>query len=229
VLDAQVEHIKEIEGDITKWLHMEMAGNPYKAALLAVRARMAKYINAPLEDTVLIDNASNGINVLLRSWQFKPNEVLLDFTTAYGPFKAFYAWLGATRGVEVVTVNFTFPLSGPADITAAFEETLSVLHARGKSVGVAVVSQVSSAPAIVLPATEIVQAMRDAGIPSIVDGAHALGAVNIDINAMAPDFWFGNGHKVNMVKQNKGRERWAHPPPPSPFPSPSCSALLALP
>ena len=195
VLDAQFVHIKDIESDITKWYHMEMPGNPYKAALLAVRQRIAAYINSPEEDTVLVDNASNAINVLLKRWVFEPNEVLLEFSTAHGPFQAFYSWLSATRGVEIVKVGFAFPLSGPEDILAALNETLSSLRAQGKSASVAVVSQVSSCPAVILPVERIVRVLREAGIPSIVDGAHALGAVEVDVRKMAPDFWFGNGHK----------------------------------
>ena len=62
--------------------------------------------------------------------------------------------------------------------------------------GVAVISQVSSWPAIILPVAELVAILKAEGIPSIVDGAHALGATPVNITALgSPEFWFGNGHK----------------------------------
>ena len=109
-----------------------------------MRKRIAAYIGAPWEDTVLVDNASNAINVLLSMWKFADDEVLLDFATAYGNFKSYYRWLAATRGVETVTVPFTFPLSGPAPVLAALKATIADLKAKGKRVGVCVVSQVSA-------------------------------------------------------------------------------------
>ena len=38
---------------------------------------------------------------MLRLAELRPGEVLVDFSTAYGPFKELYQWLTATRGVEV--------------------------------------------------------------------------------------------------------------------------------
>ena len=86
VLDAQFEHIKAVEA----FIQPRIDGPWYRDQLLAIRKRVAAYINAPWEDVVLVDNASNGINVLLRAWPFGPDDVLLDFSTAYGPFQAFY-------------------------------------------------------------------------------------------------------------------------------------------
>ena len=34
----------------------------------AVRARLAAYIGAEVNDTVVVENASNGVNAVLRSW-----------------------------------------------------------------------------------------------------------------------------------------------------------------
>lgn len=192
VLQAQFDHVKEFEFDVQARIDSAW----YRDRLVAIRKRVAEYINAPWEDTVIIDNASNAINVLLSTWVFKPNEVLLDFSTAYGPFKAYYEWLHATRGVETVTVPLKFPLDGPQPVVDALKETLAKLKMQGKSASVCVVSQVSSAPAVLLPVAEIVAILKAEGIASIVDGAHALGATPVDIAKLGkPDFWFGNGHK----------------------------------
>ena len=85
-----------------------------------------------LESRVRAQNASNAINVLLSMWKFKDNEVLLDFTTAYGNFQSYYRWLAATRGVETVTVPIKFPLTGPQPILDALKQTLADLKASGK-------------------------------------------------------------------------------------------------
>ena len=192
VLDAQYNHVRDVESFIqgridTHWYHDR---------LIAVRKRIAAYINAPWEDTVLVDNASNAINVLLSMWKFADDEVLLDFTTAYGPFKAYYDWLNATRGITTVSVPFNFPLDGPEPILDSLKTTLAAIKASGKRPSVCVVSQIASAPAILLPVAEIVALLKSEGVPTIVDGAHALGAMTVDVAALgSPIAWFGNGHK----------------------------------
>ena len=192
VLQAQYAHVEALE----RFIINRIDGAWYRDQLLTVRKRIGAYINAPWEDTVLVDNASNAINILLSMWTFGPGEVLLDFTTAYSNFKNYYAWLGATRGVETVSVDFDFPLAGPEPIVAALRATLASLRAKGKKATVCVISQVSSAPAVLLPVADIVAVLKAEGIPQIVDGAHALGATAVDLAALgSPDFWFGNAHK----------------------------------
>jgi selenocysteine lyase/cysteine desulfurase len=192
VLREQYSHVEALE----RFVFNRIDGAWYRDQLLAVRKRIAAYIGAPFEDTVLVDNASNAINVLLRGWDFAPGSVLLDFSTVYGNFRSYYEWLGATRGVATVSVDFDFPVDGPEPILAALRATLASIKASGKTVSVCVVSHVSSAPAIVMPIAQIVAILKAEGIPQIIDGAHALGALDVDLEALgSPDFWFGNAHK----------------------------------
>jgi selenocysteine lyase/cysteine desulfurase len=68
-----MEHIRYVEGFIIE----RITGTWYHEKLLAVRKRIAAYIGAPWEDTVLVDNASNALNVLLNMWKFAPRSVRL--------------------------------------------------------------------------------------------------------------------------------------------------------
>ena len=40
---------------------------------------------------------------------------------------------------------------------------------------------------------------RKEGIPVLVDGAHALGQVPVDLGELKPDFFFSNAHKWTFV------------------------------
>jgi selenocysteine lyase/cysteine desulfurase len=192
VFEQQIAHVRFIEGFIIT----RIAGGWYRDHLEAVRKRIATYIGAPWEDTVLVDNASNALNVLLNMWRFQPDEVILDFSTAYSNFQNTYRWVQAARNVSTVTVPFTFPLAGPDVIVDSLHDTLAQLKANNTKVGVAIISQVSSWPAILLPVSDLVAILKSEGIPSIVDGAHALGATPVNLAALgSPEFWFGNGHK----------------------------------
>ena len=55
-------------------------------------------------------------------------------------------------------------------------------------------SHVSSYPCIKLPVAELTAVSHEHSVPMIVDGAHALGNIPIDIGAMSDvDFWCGPG------------------------------------
>jgi selenocysteine lyase/cysteine desulfurase len=56
-------------------------------------------------------------------------------------------------------------------------------------------SHISSYPAVVLPVAAAVASARGGGFVAIVDGAHCLGNLAIDLTVIDPDFYFANGHK----------------------------------
>src|SRR5947208_831400 len=60
---------------------------------------------------------------------------------------------------------------------------------------IAVVDHIASPTAMVFPVGHIVRRLREVGVLSFVDGAHAPGMVDVNLGSLAPDFWTGNFHK----------------------------------
>ena len=56
-------------------------------------------------------------------------------------------------------------------------------------------SHITSPTALILPAELICQRANEAGIITVIDGAHALGQIDLDFSAMQPTFYTGNAHK----------------------------------
>ena len=117
-----------MESDIGHWMSSETLG--YRPKVAAVRAKMAAFLNCSADDLVLVDNASNAINILLARLGLAKDPlngtapldgsggVLLALSVAYGPFVGFYDWLAASRGVEIVYANLSFPATDDAIVAA---------------------------------------------------------------------------------------------------------------
>src|SRR6185436_14006579 len=60
---------------------------------------------------------------------------------------------------------------------------------------VAIVDHITSQSALVLPLREIAAVCRAHGVPVLVDGAHAPGAIALDVPALGVDWYTGNLHK----------------------------------
>jgi isopenicillin-N epimerase len=203
VLAAQWGYMQQMETNMERWMNTDSPGivDGSSAGLInRSRYALADYVNAPPEDVVLVDNASGAINALLRSLPLKAGDVIIDFAVVYQPFAEFYGWLEATEGITVITVPMVWPLNSTKQVVDAFRNTLASTQQQGsgsgRHVAYAVVSHISSYPCILMPVAELAAVAHAHGVPIIVDGAHALGNIPVDIAAMnGVDFWFGNGHK----------------------------------
>ena len=156
----------------------------------AVRERMAAFVNAEdADDLVFVDNASDGVNAVLRSWTRGGRLLVLNL--AYGTTKNCARLVAGRHGfTEVVTLEVPLPKSD-AEIVALVANCLD----ETEDVTLAEFSHITSSPAMLLPVRELVEACRRRGVRTLVDGAHALGQVRVDVREIGCDFYAANAHK----------------------------------
>ena len=135
----------------------------FEEATYEARAALAAFVGARTEDLVFAANATSALNAVIRSLRIRPNEEILTTKHEYG---AILRTLGFIRA-NVVLVE-------P-------DELIANIGIRTRAV---VVSHITSPSALVLPIEEICVAARQAGVFTIVDGAHAPGHIPLDIEAM---------------------------------------------
>ena len=156
----------------------------------AVRARLAAYIGSGANDTVLIENASTGVNAVLRSLAraAPPGGKLLLLSTAYYMVKQAAAF---TAPGGVVAVNVSLPTSDAAVLAAV----AAALDAHAGKIYAASFSHIVSVPGVILPVKALAALCRARGVFVLIDGAHALGQVPVDVVDIGADAWLGNMHK----------------------------------
>jgi isopenicillin-N epimerase len=68
----------------------------------------------------------------------------------------------------------------------------------------AILDHITSSTALLLPLTEMIDACRARGVRVLVDGAHALGQIELDIPALNADWYVANLHKWYFVPRGCG-------------------------
>ena len=155
--------------------------------LASSRRALAGYLRTDPDGLVMVRNASAGITVALSTVPIGGGGRIVLTDHVYGAVRIAAERIARLRRAEVVTV--AVPLESTADeaidaFAAAVDERTAVV----------VVDQISSETAAVFPAAEVVALCRQAGVPVIVDGAHAPGLLDEPVVDGA-DFWTGNFHK----------------------------------
>ncbi|HSN31894.1 MAG TPA: aminotransferase class V-fold PLP-dependent enzyme [Ideonella sp.] len=196
VLAAQQALQVEIERQPARFLVRELTASLDGLAaaapvprLRAAAERVAAWLGARGEDLVFVDNASSGINAVLRSLALAPGDEILVTDHAYGAVARAAAFVARERGARVVTVALPFPLT---DAQACIDALEAGLTPRTR---IAVLDHVTSETALLLPLAEMAALCRSHGVPVLADGAHAPGAIALDIPALGVDWYAANLHK----------------------------------
>lgn len=158
------------------------------------RAAVAALLNAPLDDIVLVPNASTATNVILRSLTFNEGDVLIHLSTAFGAVQKTLQYLCETTPVKGVTLPVAYPISDD-QVVQAFKKGIQDAKLQGKRVRAALLDTISSLPGVRNPWERLVQVCKDEDVLSIVDGAHGIGQISLNLKETRPDFFTSNLHK----------------------------------
>lgn len=172
------------------WFRYSGPGTLY-GELDVVRARLAKYINASAKDVVFVDNASGGMNAVIRSIRLPASASILYLNTIYQMVKETILYVHEHDKLEgALQVNITIPGSA-----AEIVETVAAALRANPTVKLASFSHITSVPAIILPVKDLVRVCHEHGVMVVIDGAHALGHIPVDVQDINADFYVANGHK----------------------------------
>jgi isopenicillin-N epimerase len=184
VLEAQAALRSEMEREPVDFL---VANLP--ARLDAARVTLSAFLGAAPEDVVFVPNATAGVNAVLRSLSFGPEDELLLTNHTYAACRKTVDFVAQRCGARVVVANLPFPCRDEEDIVAA------VLQRVSPRTRLALLDHVTSPTALILPLERLVSELRARGIDTLVDGAHAPGMVPIGLSNLGAAYYTGNAHK----------------------------------
>ena len=193
VLAFQSELRACMERQPVQFLARELEGRLDEA-----RAALAAFVGAESADVAFVPNATTGVNAVLRSLDFAPGDELLTTTHAYNACRNALGYVAERSGARVVVADVPFPLRAAEEVVAA------VLAAVGPRTRLALVDHVTSQTGLVFPIVELVRALDARGVPTLVDGAHALGMLPLDVAAIGAAYYTGNCHKWLCAPKGAG-------------------------
>lgn len=175
---------RELEGD-----PVDFIGRRAQDLMLESKKELAAYLNAPVEQMVFVTNATTGINIVARSLDLQPGDEILTTDHEYGAVNNTWRFNFEKKGVKYINHPMQLPFTTPEAFVERFWEGVTP---RTK---VITLSHITSPTALIFPLQEICRRAKEAGILTVIDGAHAPGQIDIDLTAMGVDYYTGNAHK----------------------------------
>ena len=199
VLAAQSELRAQMESQPVRFLQRE-----YEPLLDAARAELATFLRARADDLVFVQNATAGVNAVVRSLDFRAGDELLTTNHAYNACSNVLTETARRTGASVVVAEVPFPVESE---DAIFTAIMAKVNARTR---LAMIDHVTSPTALVFPVARLIRELEQRGVEVLIDGAHAPGAVDLDLDGLRPHYYTGNLHK--WVCAPKGAAfLWARP------------------
>jgi isopenicillin-N epimerase len=218
VLAAQQAMRDVIERQPSQFLLRELVGvigdpPPKTARLRMAAAAIAEFVRSRPDDLVFVDNATAGANAVLRCCELRPGDEILMSDHAYGAVTNVARFNARERDATVRVVELPFPVRAPEQIVDAFAAAI------GPRTRLAIVDHITSGSAMLLPLAAIATRCRSRGVPVLADGAHAPGAIDLDIPSLGVDWYTANLHKWAWAPRSCGilwaapeRQAGLHPP-----------------
>lgn len=187
VLAAQRRAAEAIERSPERFYRTDLA-----SAMDEVRHRTATFLNTDPEGLVLVQNATEAVQVVLDSLELEPRAEIVYTDQAYPWVKAAILRTCERRGAVPRCVALPNPRT-TASGSSAGELVARIQDALNDRTALVALDQITSASAVRLPVEEVCAALANR-VPVMLDGAHAPGLIDAPVPQGAT-FWFGNLHK----------------------------------
>lgn len=158
---------------------------------LEVRRQVAGLIDVEPEAVALTRNASDALQSLIRNYnRLEPGDQVLICDLDYDTVKGAMRWLAHYRGVEVIEISHSHPASFDS-LLATYREAF-VRYPRLKLMAL---THVTHRTGLVMPVQAIAAVAKQHGVDVILDGAHALGQIEFNLDELGIAFAGFNLHK----------------------------------
>lgn len=146
-----------------------------------IRIKLAKFINATQDEVVINRNTTEGMNVVAGGLDLNEGDEVL--ITSHEHPGGLYPWKMKEKrnGIKVIEVPLGVPPKNVNEIIRAFENAITP---RTKVISV---SHTVFITGLIFPTEELSELARENNILFVVDSAHGLGMLNLDVKKMGID------------------------------------------
>ncbi|XP_061177097.1 uncharacterized protein LOC133185821 [Saccostrea echinata] len=161
-----------------------------KMLYLEARDVASRFLGAKPENLVFVTNTTKGVNCVLRSLPWKKGDGILTTNFTFpANIKACQRLTQYSAGGHFYQFEIRLPIRHEAEVVRNMTSYLD------KFSNIRLIDHISSPTALVFPLKEMIAECRKRNVLILVDGAHALGQIAVNLEDLRPDFYIGNFYK----------------------------------
>lgn len=162
--------------------------------------RVGAFMGCDGDEVLFTRGAGEALGLVANGLDLQPGDEVLTTTLEHPAALSPWLVLARRRGIVVKQIHLPSPLSGPEEALGRFA---GAVNDRTK---VLCFSHVQYADGTLLPVKDLCQFARPRNIVTVVDGAQAVGMIEVNVSELGCDFyatsfykWLGGSHGTGML------------------------------
>lgn len=161
--------------------------NPDNALRQGAR-RLAAFMGTTGDKVAFVANPTEAVNTVLKAFPLKADDEILVLDCVYNAVRLSVEEKCRATGARMVMAKLPIPMTSN-DVVGR------IADAATSRTRLAIIDHIASAPALVFPVAEITRALQAKGVKVLVDGAHALGQLELKLDEIGADWYTATAHK----------------------------------
>ena len=166
--------------------------------LAHAREALVTFIGADAARLAFTTNVTVALNSVMASVALSPGDEVLVTNHEYNATRNIAVAAAARAGARCVVADVPFV---GVDDDAIFDAVLAHVSDRTR---VALLDHVTSQTGLILPLRRLIEALEERGVDVVVDGAHAPGMLDLDVESLGAAWYTGNCHKWLCAPKSAG-------------------------
>ncbi len=188
VLAAQSAVREEMERQPDQFFRLKAMPTSEENALRPTADRLGRFVGTSGERIAFVANATEAINTVLKAVDLTSGDEILMLDCVYNAVRLAVEDTCRRTGAHPKVVTLPIPI-------ATNDAVERIMQAVGPRTRLAIIDHIASPTAVVFPVAEMTTALKAKGVRVLIDGAHALGQLALDLEAVGADWYTANAHK----------------------------------
>ena len=183
-LNKYLEHVKRINFEGSYYMRNQLDLDKRKTA-----ERLSNLVNCDKDELAITRNTTESLDLIISGFPWKKNDEAIFAMQDYGSMQEMFKLTAKRRGVVNKIISVPNHPKNDEEIVSLYEKQIT------KKTKLIMVSHMINITGQILPVKKICEMAHSHNIDVLVDGAHCVGHIDVDIKDLNCDYYGSSLHK----------------------------------
>ena len=183
-LNKYLEHVKRINFEGSYYMRNQLDLDKRKTA-----ERLSNLVNCDKDELAITRNTTESLDLIISGFPWKKNDEAIFAIQDYGSMQEMFKLTAKRRGIVNKIISVPNQPENDEEIVSLYEKQIT------KKTKLIMVSHMINITGQILPVKKICEMADSYNIDVLVDGAHCVGHIDVDIKDLNCDYYGSSLHK----------------------------------